>query len=173
MRLGRACLLVSSIALAGACHKSAPPTPIVYTSDEDGGYVMAVDPATATVVARIRVGKRPRALKLSRDGKLLYVALSGSPRGGPGIDEAHLPPAERSADGVGVVDLKTRTLVRVLPSGQDPEAFDLSPDGKTIYISNEETAEMSVLDVTTGAIRAKVGVGQEPEGVAVRPDGKV
>ena len=34
-----------------------------------------------------------------------------------GVDESKLPPADRSADGVGVVDLATRKLVRTLPSG--------------------------------------------------------
>lgn len=171
----RALAPLGAIALAClvGCRHKAPPPPLVYTSDEDGGYVLAVDPATAQVVSRIQVGKRPRGLKVSRDGKLLFVALSGSPRGGPGVDEAHLPPPMRSADGIGVVDLATRTLVKTLPSGQDPESFDLSPDGKTLYVSNEETAEISVLDVSSGTIRARVGVGREPEGVTVRPDGNV
>lgn len=164
---------------ASACsrdHKAPPPStsiPLVYVSDEEGGLVVVVDPDRAEVVARIPVGKRPRGLKLSRDGKQLFVALSGSPRGGPGIDESKLPPPDRSADGVGVVDLATRKLVRTLPSGQDPETFDLSPDGKTLFVSNEETAEMSALDVQSGAIRGRAPVGHEPEGVAVRPDGKV
>ena len=78
----------------------------------------------------------------------MLVALSGSPIAGPGVDESKLPPADRAADGIGVVDLATRKLVRTLKSGQDPEAFDLSPDGKTLYVSNEETAEMSVLDMS-------------------------
>ena len=75
--------------------------------------------------------------------------------------------------GVGVVDSATRKLVRTFESGQDPESFDLSPDGKTLYVSNEETAQMTVLDVSSGAIRGRVAVGKEPEGVTVRPDGKV
>ncbi len=161
------------IAIAGCAHDRSPPPGLVYVSDEDGGAVLAIDPAAAAVVARIPVGKRPRGMKLSRDGKRLYVALSGSPRTGPGIDEANLPLPDRSSDGVGVVDLAARKLVTTLPSGQDPEAFDLSPDGKTLYVSNEETAEMTVLDVSSGAIRGRVTVGKEPEGVAVRPDGKV
>jgi len=146
---------------------------MVYVSDEDGGNVVVVDPAAARVVARIPVGKRPRGLKVSADGKRLYVALSGSPRGGPGVDEEHLPPADRAADGIGVVDLVARKLSYVMPSGQDPESFDLSPDGKTLYVSNEETAEMTVIDLVSGAKRASVKVGKEPEGVTVRPDGKV
>jgi DNA-binding beta-propeller fold protein YncE len=112
----------------------------VYVSAEDGGEVVIVDPDHAMVVARVPVGKRPRGLKLSPDGKLLYVALSGSPRGGPNIDESRLPPADRSADGIGVVDLKTARLVRTLPSGEDPESFDISADGKTLYVSNEDPA---------------------------------
>ena len=89
----------------------------VYVSTEEGGEIAVIDPDRGEVVARIPVGKRPRGIKLSRDGKTLYVALSGSPRGGPGVDESKLPPADRSADGVGVVDLPTRKLVRTLPSG--------------------------------------------------------
>ena len=61
----------------------------------------------------------------------LYVALSGSPKAGPGVDETTLPPADRSADGIGVVDVRKRTLLRVLESGRDPEAFDVTPDGET------------------------------------------
>jgi PQQ-dependent catabolism-associated beta-propeller protein len=146
---------------------------LVYVSTEEGGEVVAFDPASAAVVSRIPVGKRPRGLKLSPDGKLLYVALSGSPRAAPGVDESTLPPADRAADGVGVVDLRTHKVVRTLPSGQDPEAFDVSRDGKTLYVSNEETAEMTVLDLASGKVKGKVDVGHEPEGVTLRPDGKV
>jgi len=172
-RLRLVAVATALLAGCGSCHGTPPPAPLVYVSDEAGGFVLAVDPAAATVVASIPVGKRPRGLKLSRDGKRLFVALSGSPRAGPGVDEAHLPPADRAADGVGVVDLATRKLVSTLPSGQDPESFDLSPDGETLYVSNEETSELTVLDVTSGFVRGRVRVGGEPEGVTVRPDGKV
>src|SRR5579863_69321 len=143
-----------------------------YVSGEESGEIIVVDVDKGAVAARIPVGKRPRGIKLSRDGKLLYVALSGSPRGGPGVDESKLPPGDRAADGVGVVDLRSRKLLRTLESGQDPESFDLSRDGKTLYVSNEETAEMSVLDLASGKVKHKVPVGHEPEGVTVRPDGK-
>jgi YVTN family beta-propeller protein len=175
MPSGRAYLLVTAMTLASGCaHRRSPPAnPLVYVTDEYGGAVLVVDPATATVLARIPVGKRPRGLKLSRDSTRLYVALSGSPVAGPGVDESRLPPPDRSSDGVGVIDLAKRKVIATLPSGQDPESFDLSPDGKTLYVSNEETAEMTVLDVSSGSVRARVSVGKEPEGVTVRPDGNV
>src|SRR6187551_879351 len=156
----------------GGCHKKPDPK-LVYVSAEGSGEIIVVDPEFASVLARIPVGKRPRGLKVSRDGRYLYVALSGSPRGGPNVDESTLPPADRSADGIGVVDLVERKLVRTLPSGQDPESFDLSQDGKTLFVSNEETAELSVLDLESGKIVRRVPVGKEPEGVSMRPDGKV
>jgi YVTN family beta-propeller protein len=158
------CVVIPSLARAGG---------LVYVSTEEGGEVVAIDPVKAVVVARIPVGKRPRGIKLSPDGKRLFVALSGSPRAAPGSDESKLPPADRAADGVGVVDLETHKLVRTLDSGQDPESFDVSRDGKTLYVSNEDSAQMTVLDLVTGKVKKKVAVGKEPEGVTLRPDGKV
>src|SRR6185436_18146734 len=98
---------------------------------------------------------RPRGLRLSHDGAYLYVALSGSPIAGPGVDASKLPPADRAADGIGVIDLRSGTLVRTLKSGQDPESFDLSADGSTLYVSNEETAQLSAVDIASGDVRSR------------------
>ena len=170
----RALLALAALAI-GACSRGgeARPKPYLYVTDEDGGNVVVVDPQTSTIVRRIAVGKRPRGAKMSVDGNYLYVALSGSPRGGPGIDESKLPPPDRSADGIGIVDVRTQRLVRVLESGPDPEAFDVSADGKSLYVSNEDTAEMTAIDLSTWAVRGKTKVGREPEGVTVHPNGNV
>lgn len=181
MAVRRGVVVVVVLALgASACRQAsqpqgtaAPATAIrVLVSNETAGTVAIVDPATGVIEHTVNVGKRPRGVKMSRDGRLLYVALSGSPIAPPGVDESTLPPPDRAADGIGVVDLATRALVRTYPSGQDPESFDLSLDGKFLYVSNEETAEMSVLDLATGTIVARVPVGEEPEGVTLRPDGR-
>ncbi|MGC4094469.1 MAG: beta-propeller fold lactonase family protein [Polyangiaceae bacterium] len=165
-------LLTSGVALTGfGCRKARSAE--LWVSAEDSGELVLVDLERASVSLRLPVGKRPRGVKLSRDAKRLYVALSGSPRGGPNVDESKLPPPERGADGIGVVDLAARKLLQTLSSGQDPESFDVSNDGKLLYISNEETAELSVLDLAAGKVVQRVGVGGEPEGVSLRPDGKV
>src|SRR6478672_8558366 len=80
-----------------------PSGPVLYVSDETGGNVIVIDPVAGQVVDRIAVGKRPRAIRVSRDGKQLLVALSGSAIGGPNVDESKLPPPDRAADGIGVV----------------------------------------------------------------------
>jgi YVTN family beta-propeller protein len=174
MRPTRRSFLMLPTVLATAavgCRKKRPE--LLYVSAEASGELVILDPARAEVLTRVAVGKRPRGIKISSDGKLLYVALSGSPRGGPNVDESKLPPGDRSADGIGVVDLETQKLLRTLPSGQDPETFDLSADGKTLFISNEETSELSALDLVAGKVKGHAVVGAEPEGVTVRPDGKV
>jgi YVTN family beta-propeller protein len=168
----RTAATVLGVFLMGPAVAVAAAPARLYVSAEDGGDIVVVDPEAGQVVGRIPVGKRPRGIKLSPDGKTLYVALSGSPRGGPGVDESKLPPGDRAADGIGVVDLATGKLLRTFESGQDPESLDVSRDGKTLYVSNEETAETSVLDVASGKVARRIPVGREPEGVTVRPDGK-
>jgi YVTN family beta-propeller protein len=182
-RPGAAVLAAGFLIVAAAtCGRESPPADRgassatvnpdhIYVTDETRGNVVIVDPAAGTVVASIPVGKRPRGAHLSADGTELLVALSGSPIQPPGVDESTLPPADRAADGIGVVDLAGRKLSRVLPSGQDPETFDISPDGTVAYLSNEETAEMSALNLATGTITGVARVGEEPEGVTVRPGG--
>jgi YVTN family beta-propeller protein len=174
-------LEVAALALAGlsvplpsaAAPMNASSAERLYVSDETGGNVIIVDPHSASVVARIPVGKRPRGIQVSPDHKRVYVALSGSPIGGPNVDESKLPPPDRRYDGIGVVDLAAHKLVNTYQSGADPEAFALSHDGKVLYVSNEDSGQMSAVDLSTGKVRATVAVGSEPEGVAVSADDRV
>lgn len=145
----------------------------VYVSDEDGGNVIVISTSSDSVIARIAVGKRPRGLRVSPDGARLFVALSGLPKSGPGVDESKLPPADPSADGIGIVDLSALKLLRVIPGGKDPELFDVTGDGKRLWASNEDSAEASLVDIEAGQVVRRVPVGKEPEGVGIPPGGKV
>jgi YVTN family beta-propeller protein len=142
----------------------------LYVSDERGGFVVIVDPQKERVLGRIPVGKRPRGIVISPDGKRLYVALTGSPAAGPGVDESKLPPPDHRYDGIGVIDLASERLIHTYPSGIDPETFALSHDGQVLYVSNEDSGQLTALDVTKGSLKVTVPVGTEPEGVAVSAD---
>jgi YVTN family beta-propeller protein len=144
----------------------------VYVSNERSNDVSVIDPATNRVIATIPVGKRPRGLQLSRDGRTLYVALSGSPIGGPHVKDAELPPADKAADGIGVIDLATGRMTGKLVSGSDPEQFALGVREPLAYIANEDVGRATVMDLRDGSVVATLKVGYEPEGVAISPDGR-
>src|SRR5437588_6124430 len=84
---------------ASAPHQT--PSVRVFVTNETSGDLTIIDAATQSVVATAPLGKRPRGIKASPDGRSLFVALSGSPMGGPGVERNALPPADRSADGIG------------------------------------------------------------------------
>jgi len=162
---GCAALALSGLALAADCRT-------IYVSNEVSGDLSIIAASDLTATATIPLGKRPRGLRLSPDGRTLYVALSGSPIGGPNVDESKLPPADKAADGIGVVDVASRRLVRILRGVSDPEQLAVSADGRTLFVASEDGGELVVLAATDGAVRARIPVGAEPEGVNLAPDGK-
>ena len=72
-----------------------------------------------------------------------------------------------------VYDAKTLEFVKSLPSGPDPELLTLHPDGKRLYIANEDDNLVTVVDINTGKVITEIPVGVEPEGMGMSPDGKV
>jgi YVTN family beta-propeller protein len=184
-RIHAVSLLLAAVLSGPAIPAAGSPEYQVYVSNEKSGDVTVINGGDFSVAATIAVGKRPRGIHASADGKTVYVALSGTPiEGAPQIDARGNPVfankkddddddanADKAADGVGVVDTAARQLRRKLNAGSDPEEFALSKDGKHIYISNEDTKTASVINIETGKLEHLIPVGQEPEGVTTTPDG--
>jgi YVTN family beta-propeller protein len=146
----------------------------VYVTNESSGDLSVIDGSTLEVISTVPLGKRPRGIHASPDKRTIFVALSGSPPAPPGVDESTLPPPDKSADGIGVFDVDQNRLVRVIEGGSDPENFDVSRDGSTIFVSNEDIAAVSFIEVSTGKlIETITGLGGEPEGVTLAPNGEL
>jgi YVTN family beta-propeller protein len=167
------------LAAAGlAALASLTPPPLqaqrAYVSNEDDGTVTVLDLERLAALGTIEVGKRPRGLVLSRDGATLYVVVSGLPKCPPPIPEEQCEklPRDPQADGVAVVDTAARRRTRILKGVSDPERVEVSRDGRTLFVTDEDTAGLSVLDAASGALRARIAVGREPEGVRASPDGR-
>jgi YVTN family beta-propeller protein len=163
-------LAVVASVLTGCGGGESKPEYLVYVTNEGSGDLSIIDPNRPEPVGTIELGKRPRGIHAGGDS--IYVALSGSPSAPPGVDESTLPPPDRSADGIGVVDLQQRKLVRRLFGGSDPEEFAIGKDGKWMYVANEDAAGLSVIDLSNGTILKTLPAGEEPEGVTVTPDGR-
>jgi len=145
----------------------------LFVTNEVSGDISVIDVAARKVLTTIPVGKRPRGIRVSPDGNTLYVALSGSPIAGPGVDESKLPPPDKRADGIGVVSVADHKLLRIVKAGSDPEQTAISSDGSRLFVANEDVGETSVVSVDDGHVLASLKVGGEPEGVEMRPDGQV
>jgi YVTN family beta-propeller protein len=177
-------LLAGVGAILAGCSKAKPTdgsatvavqessAPRIYVTNEVSGDLSVIDSGTHRVIATVPLGKRPRGIHASPDGKTLYVALSGSSVAGPDVDESTLPPPDKSADGIGIFDVAQNKMVRIIPGGSDPENFDVSKDGKELFIANEDTSAASIVDIDLGKVIKTIKVGGEPEGVKVSPDGK-
>jgi YVTN family beta-propeller protein len=159
----------------------------IYVSNEKSGDVTVINGSDNQVLGTIPVGKRPRGIHASPDGKTVYVALSGTPIAAPPQLDAKGNPifqkgkddddddsvkSDKSADAIGVVDVAQGKLTGKISAGSDPEEFSLSRDGTKLYVSNEDVKTASVINIATGKVEHIIAVGQEPEGVATTPDGK-
>jgi len=140
----------------------------VFVSNERSGDVTVIDGTTDSVIGTFAVGKRPRGIHAAPDGRRVFVTLSGSPRIAPGVDENRAP-ADKRADGLGVIDPATRKLIDRWHVGSDPEQFAISKDGKFAFIANEDDASASIIDLDSGQSRGRIKVSEEPEGVGVNP----
>jgi YVTN family beta-propeller protein len=190
LRLNHSTVMLCAIALTAwlPCPSQAQPGQRfqLFVSNERSADVTIIDPATLQIVGTIPVGKRPRGIHASPDGKLVYVALSGTPIAVPKFDAQGNPVFERgqkddddeaaradkAADGIGVIDVAQRKLVNKLLVGSDPEEFALNRSASELYISNEDVKTASVINLSTGKVEHVIPIAQEPEGVATSPDGK-
>src|SRR5580692_2402622 len=76
---GRLVTLCALVLFGTAARCLAAENYDVYVSNERSDNVTVIDGATRQVVATIPVGKRPRGIHISPDGKTVYVAVSGTP----------------------------------------------------------------------------------------------
>lgn len=163
-----------------------------YVASQEPGHfaLVVIDMATRSVVTEIPLDKPPRDLEFGHDGKALYLTLAGVPAVqvlDPATNQWSAPvPTGVSphiaqhfagmASGVVVVqgpgevmlfDPATRAAVRSIGVGKQPHWLDLSADGKKLWVSNEGSNDVSVVNLAGGPVHT-VAVGNAPRKVAVQ-----
>jgi DNA-binding beta-propeller fold protein YncE len=135
----------------------------------------------------------PQDVKLSPDGKLLYVAdqdrnglweidpysftivgflPTGSGAHGlyPSRDARFLYVSNRTAGTISVIDFATRRIVQTWSLGpSSPDMGGVSSDGSTLWLSGRYNAVVYAINTQTGQLRATIHVGQGPHGLCVWP----
>src|SRR5918911_1057516 len=156
-----ALLAALTLQFISACS-SKPTGPLAYVSNERDGTITVIDTGTDSVVDTIKVGGRARGIRISPDGRRLYVALSTP--SGQEYNEAD--------NKIAAIDVESLKVVARYDVGSDPEQLAVGRDGRLLYASNENSGTASVTDVQTGRLLSTLPVGIEPEGVTVSPDGR-
>jgi YVTN family beta-propeller protein len=95
----------------------------------------------------------PGELKLSLDGRKLYVVCEGT-------------------GSVLAVDLRTKRVISEVKVGQRPWGIALSPDGKTLYVSSEWSDTVSEIDAASFQVRRTLKTGWGPVGLITDRAGK-
>jgi YVTN family beta-propeller protein len=139
--------------------------PLAYVSNERDGTITVISLANNQVVSTIKIGARTRGIRLSPDGKTVYVAASYPYQRGKGSVEAHV-------NKIVAMDVASDKVVATYDAGEDPENFVVNNDGTRFYIADEDAGEASIVDVKANKILSSLVVGAEPEGVAISPDGR-
>src|SRR3989475_8208957 len=98
-------LLVAALVLG---HARAGAEVRVFVTNEKSDNVTVIDAATRKVIQTIPVGKRPRGVAVSPDGRRVYVTNSNS-------------------DSLSVIDTKSLAVLRTVPAGPPPQGVALHP----------------------------------------------
>ena len=183
LRIGST-VTVLGLVLAQLSWAASPTRPAasiwVCVTNERSGDLTVVDGSSRKIVATIPLGKRPRGIHASPDGRYVYVALSGTPVADPAEQPsttqiASFPDgraANRWPDGIAVVDLGERRVVRVIPAGANPEEFAVDPQGTRLFVSNGDAATVSTIRIADGRTEHTTRVDGGPEAVTLSPDAR-
>jgi len=168
----------------------------LFLSCEFDGKLIKVDVAHQKVVGSIPLdpGGMPQDVKLSPDGKLLYVAdmskngvwivdptsmrrvgFIPTGAGAHGLyvsrDSRYLYVSNRMEGSVSVISFSTRKVVHKwrIPGGGSPDMGGVSADGKVLWLSGRYNAEVYAISTVTGRLLARIPVGSGPHGLCVYP----
>ena len=158
----------------------------VYVSGDGSSSIDIIDTAVDKVVKTINVGKAPNGIALTPDNKLLLATVYDENRvvfidtatktlaGGVTVPKPHtvaINPDGKSAYvtvqepghfALALIDLSTRSVVRMLALDKTPRDGEFSFDGKVFYFTQAGVSSVQVLDPTSDKVVAQIPTGVSP-----------
>jgi YVTN family beta-propeller protein len=124
----------------------------VFVTLQGTGSLIAIDLASGKVDWTVPIGPTPAGI-ITRPTGTLVAAIMG-------------------ADSIAEIDPHDGHVIQKIHTGNGAHNFLLTPDGKTIYVSNRVAGTISVLDANTLAITGTLLAPGGPDDMALSPDGK-
>ncbi|HET9913114.1 MAG TPA: beta-propeller fold lactonase family protein, partial [Anaerolineales bacterium] len=148
--IGIVCILVL-LPILQACG-GAPATAVAQPTSAAPAGTQPIVPATGGAIAKNSSSSGPIAI--SDDDSLLIVANN--------LD-----------DSVSILNVAGDANAKVaeVKVGDEPRTVAITPDKRFAYVTNQGSATVSVIDLTTNQKTQDIAVGVEPYGIALTPDG--
>lgn len=136
----------------------------VYVADAYRGNVLVIDTASNTVTATVAVKANSvnlASVAVNSDGTRVYVA-------------------DTASGTVSVIDTASNTVTATVKVGTGPDgtpsargtvALAVNPAGTRVYVANQNTNTVSVIDTASNTVIDSVAVGVEPRSMVVNPAG--
>ena len=120
----------------------------IWGANSGGNDIYVIDPATQTKVASFEVGPNPQQIAFAYKGMVgpnAYVTVSG-------------------ANHVAVVSINNTRMqvVERIPVGDKPNGILANTEGTRIYVGDEGSNDLRVIDTGTNALIATTLVGRKP-----------
>lgn len=163
---------------------------VAYVSLQDSDELIAIDLATQAVRWKVKTGKMPADVFLTKDDRHLLVGLTGdrfvevfdvsgpAPRQikriatGDGAhafrargDGRHVFVSNRVANTISMIDLQTLEVAAQLPGPGGPDCMEMMADGRTLLVSSRWARKLSMIDIEKRQVVRQVAVGRSPHGV--------
>ena len=159
----------------------------LFVSDSASQTVVVISTSTYEEIARIPVGRSPSEVKISKDGKRIYVLqmfgtlmtiidantyrvlkrielpVHAQMDFEFSLDERYVYAAGFDSNFVLVYDLQEDKVVKVIDTGLDPLDMTITPDGHYIYVTEVTGDEISVVDTTTNLLVKTIKLGSSSE----------
>lgn len=130
----------------------------IYFTAETNRAIARFDPATNKVDWLMGTGQNASHMVVgTTDQKRFYTANIGSDSVTM-FEFANVPPAQSQITNIAV--------------GKQPEAIDLSPDGREVWVGLNQEGAIDVVDTTAKKVSEKIKLGERPYRVKFSPDGK-
>ena len=157
--------------------------------------------AQPTVSGAFPVGKGPQSGAVMPDGKLAWVASTGTnaisvvdlatngvvanipisegppeyvnfTNDGKFAYVSVFDPIAKIGNVVLVLDTASRTVVASIPAEKYPYSMAVSPNGRQLYVPNHDANLVSVVDIATNTVVSKIEVKPNPHSAAFSVDGR-
>jgi YVTN family beta-propeller protein len=124
---------------------------LAYVTNQHSSNIGVIDLNTDTQVATIEVSGDPFRVKLSSDGRWLFVT--------------------GNADSLFIVDVPSREIRARLAVGLDANGLALDYTGTMLYVSNQSDGTVSEVDLSTNTVLRSIAVGGHPQELVLSPGG--